>query len=102
MKIRGLIRLDHDNSPARTRINNNPRQRMTINGPPLKRIAPALQPASLQNTPANADPIDGVQNNLPSAPSPSLTGLASIPTAHRRDLDLIKQQLAQLPAPTDQ
>lgn len=102
MKIRELIRLDHDNSPARIRIDNNPRQRITTKGQPPKRIAPALQLASLQDTPADADPIDGVQNNLPPAPNPSSTSMASIPTAHRRDLDLIKQRLARLPAQGEQ
>jgi hypothetical protein len=102
MKIRELIRLDHDNSPANTRNNNIPRQRIATNGQPLDRIAPALKPALLQDTPADAGPIDSVQTNLAPAPSPSLTDLASIPTAHRRDLDLIKQLLAQLPTPTDQ
>jgi hypothetical protein len=103
MKIRDVINFDRDNlSASGPRMNRDQGKRMATDGQALYRVRQSHQPVPLQDTPADVDPIDGVKSDLPPALNPSLTSLASIPTAHRRDLDFIKGQLARLPAQSDE
>src|SRR6266566_2970515 len=103
MKIRDVINFDRDNlSAPGPRMNRDQGKRMATGGQARYRVCQSHQPAPLQDTPADVDPTDGVKSELPPALDPSLTSMAPISTPHRRDLDLIKQRLARLPAQTDQ
>jgi len=51
---------------------------------------------------SDADPNDEITDDLLLAPDPSPTRPMTISPAHRRDLDFIKSQLAQLPRKTEQ
>jgi hypothetical protein len=103
MKIRDVINFDRDNlSASGPRITRDQWKPIATGGQALRRVRQSQQPAPLQDTPVDVDPIDGVQSGLPPALNPCLTSMAPISTPHRRDLDLIKQRLARLPAQTDQ
>jgi hypothetical protein len=103
MKIRDVINFDRENlSASGPRINGDQGKQMATGGQALNRVRQSQQPMPLQDTPADVDPIDGVQSDLPPALNPSLTSMAQLSTPHRRDLDFIKGQLARLPARSDE
>jgi hypothetical protein len=102
MKIRDVITFDRDHLSALNPRNQNQRKRIATNSQALTRNPQFQNAAPLQDFPAHADPIDGVQSRLLPAQNPSLTALSSVSTAHRRDLDFIKAQLARLLPQSDE
>lgn len=97
MKIRDVITFDREHLFALNSRNRNQGKRMATNSQAPIRSPQFQNAAPLQDFAAHADPIDGVQSGVLPAQNPSLMALSSIPTAHRRDLDFIKAQLARLP-----
>ena len=97
MKIRDVINFDSDNlSASGPGITRDQGKQMATGGQALNRVRLSQQPMPLQDTPADVDPIDGLQSNLPPALNPSVTSVAQLSTPHRRDLDFIKGQLLQV------
>jgi|SRR5690349_4266566 hypothetical protein len=103
MRIQDVINFDRDNlSVPGPKMNRDQAKRMPTGGQALYRVRQSEQPVTLQDTPVDVDPTDGVKSELPLALDPGLTSMAPISTPHRRDLDFIKGQLALLPARSDE
>jgi hypothetical protein len=96
MKIRDVLAFGDDHPPQPKSTTRNMTRLIATDGHRMDRIAQTREPAPFGAIPADTDPIDGGQNDIPSALNPSAVSMVAVPTAHRRDLDFIKHQLAQL------
>jgi hypothetical protein len=99
MKIQEILKLAEPDLPGNARSVAADRTRRML--APV-RTPNRIVPLGSQDIFPDADPTHDVTDDLSLGPDPSMTSLARISPAHRRDLDFIKSQLARLPRQTNQ